>query len=77
MYQIKMPTLGMTMLTGTVMEWKMQDGDRVKEGDEIAEVSSETEKLSHVIEAREDGTLRIIAQVGESIKCGSVIGTVE
>jgi len=77
MYLIKMPNLGMTMLKGTVQEWRKEDGAPVKEGEDLVEVSSESEKLTHVIQARQDGILRIIVPVDGVIECGGVIGRVE
>lgn len=77
MYQIKMPNLGMTMLEGNVVEWKKEDGATVKEGEDLVEVASETAKLTHVHQARQDGVLKIIVPEGGVITCGGVIGVVE
>lgn len=57
-YVIRMPKLGMEMDEGTLLEWHIEEGDEVVEGDLLAEV--ESEKSVGEIEAREDGILREI-----------------
>ena len=77
MADLNMPNLGMTMLEGFIVKWEREDGDQVSEGDALVEVSSETGKLSMVIEAPEDGILRIIALEGDKVKCGGLVGKIE
>lgn len=71
--EITMPQLGLTMTEGTVSTWLKAEGDAVKKGDEIVEV--ETDKISNVVEAHEDGILlKIVAQEGETLPVKGVLG---
>ncbi len=68
-----MPKLGLEMEQGTVLEWYVEPGDDVSEGDTLVEV--ESEKSIGEVDAREDGTLRQL-YVGEqeSVPPGTPIG---
>ncbi len=67
-----MPKLGLTMTEGTIEEWKVSEGDAVKEGQVIFSVA--TDKLTNDIEAETDGTLlKIICAEGETMACKEVI----
>ncbi|WP_336346019.1 alpha/beta hydrolase fold domain-containing protein [Halalkalicoccus ordinarius] len=57
-YIVKMPKLGLEMEQGTLLEWYVEEGETVEEGQTIAEV--ESEKSIGEIDAREDGVLRFI-----------------
>ena len=72
-YIIKMPKLGLEMEQGTVLEWTVEQGDEVSEGEMIAEV--ESEKSIGEVEARENGTVRrVYAEVGDAVPPGTPIG---
>ena len=60
-----MPKLGMTMKEGTVVSWKVGEGDSVKQGNVIAEVM--TEKITSKVEARADGVVLRILTPAKSI----------
>ncbi len=66
-----MPKIGMSMQDGTIANWLVQDGDAVKEGDEILEI--QTEKLTTKVKATASGTFKKIAQVGDVVNCGEDI----
>ena len=71
--EITMPQLGLTMTEGTVSQWLKHEGDAVKKGDEIVEI--ETDKISNIVEAHEDGVLlKIVAQEGDSLPVKAVLG---
>lgn len=55
MAEFRMPSLGADMAAGTLVEWRVQPGDRVKRGDIIADV--ETDKGVIEIEVFEDGVV--------------------
>ena len=55
-----MPKLAMAMQQGTVMEWKLQEGDSVEKG-QVAMVI-ETEKVTYDVEAPGNGLLHILIQ---------------
>ncbi len=78
MTEVGMPNLGMTMMEGKVLEWLVEDGADVTEGQELAEVASETEKLTAVIESPATGKIKIILEAGdEMVACGKPIATIE
>lgn len=71
---VVMPQIGMTMTEGTIEKWLVQDGDTVKKGDPMMEIS--TEKLENTIEVPADGVIKIIAPEGESVECGEPIAEI-
>lgn len=65
-FEVKMPQLGLTMEEGTVTRWVKQEGDPVKAGEVILEIT--TDKLTSEVESEFDGILlKIVAQEGEDI----------
>ncbi len=74
MPDVNMPKLSDTMEEGTVLEWKVQDGQEVKKGEAIAEI--ESDKASFEIEAEADGSLHIVVGQGESAPVGQLIATI-
>jgi pyruvate dehydrogenase E2 component (dihydrolipoamide acetyltransferase) len=74
-YVVKMPKLGLEMDSGTVVEWFVEEGGEVEEGETIAEI--ESEKTTAEIDARESGVLRVIGVgAGESVPPGASLGIV-
>ena len=62
-YELKMPQLGLTMEEGTVSKWIKKEGDTVKVGEVILEIT--TDKLtSEVVSETEGVMLKIVAQEG-------------
>src|SRR6185436_17421685 len=67
--EITMPQLSDTMTEGTVVKWLKKEGDKVKEGEIIAEV--ETDKATMEYESPEAGTIAVIrAKEGDKVKVG-------
>ena len=65
-FEVKMPQLGLTMEEGTVARWVKQEGDAVKVGDVILEIT--TDKLTSEVESEFEGVLlKIVAQEGEDV----------
>lgn len=61
-----MPKWGIEMTEGTIAEWMVSDGDRVKRGDVICLI--ETAKITNEVEAEQDAVvLRIVAPSGEDV----------
>ena len=72
-YEVLMPQLGLTMEEGTVTRWVKHEGDEVKIGDVILEIT--TDKLSNEITSEHDGVLlKIVAQEGEDIPVKGLLG---
>lgn len=70
--EVNMPRLGMTMKEGTLVKWLKQEGDYVKKGEALAEITSE--KITNEIEAPSDGILdKIIIKEGETVDVGVVV----
>jgi len=75
MYEIKMPKFGLTMESGFIEKWFKKEGDKVKEGEPLLEVSSE--KITNEVASPVSGILlKIIAQEQEEIKVGTVIALI-
>ena len=70
-YELLMPQLGLTMEEGTVSQWIKKEGDAVKVGDVIVEIT--TDKLTNEVVSETEGVmLKIVAQEGDDIP---VMGT--
>src|SRR5438045_964767 len=73
--QITMPQLSDTMTEGTVVKWHKKEGDKVRAGEELADV--ETDKATMPMEAYESGILAHIAvPEGQKVKIGEVLGLI-
>lgn len=69
---ITMPRLSDTMEEGTVAQWLKQEGDKIEEGDILAEI--ETDKATMEFESFYSGTLlKIGIQEGESAKVDKLL----
>lgn len=65
-YEVLMPQLGLTMEEGTVSQWLKKEGDEVKAGEAILEIT--TDKLTNEVMSEHDGVLlKIVAQEGDDI----------
>ena len=74
-YEILMPQLGLTMEEGTVSSWVKHEGDAVKAGDVLLEIT--TVKLTNEVTSEHDGVLlKIVAQEGEDIPVKGLLGYV-
>jgi len=70
--EITMPKLSDTMEEGTVLQWHIKPGDRVKRGDVIAEV--ETDKAAMEMEAYEDGVvIELKVAEGQTVPVGTLL----
>ena len=71
--EIKMPQLGLTMEEGTVERWLKSEGDAVKAGEPILEIT--TDKLTNEVEAETDGVLiKIVAKEGSDVPVKGILG---
>lgn len=72
MIEITMPQLSDTMSEGTLVKWHKAEGDKVKAGEELADV--ETDKAVMPMEAFEGGTLAVVlVKEGEKVPVGGTI----
>lgn len=69
-----MPALGADMETGTVVQWLVRPGDRVKRGDIVAVV--ETHKGAIDVEIFLDGVIDELVPLGEPLPVGAVLARV-
>jgi len=73
--EITMPQLSDTMSEGTLIKWHKKEGEKVKSGEEIADV--ETDKATMPMEAFETGTLAVIlVKEGQKAPVGAVLGVI-
>lgn len=73
--EIRIPSLGVGMTEGTLVEWLAADGQTVQAGDPL--YALETDKSVQEIEATAAGILRIAVQPGEMQQVGDLIGHIE
>ena len=72
-YEILMPQMGLTMEEGTVSAWLKKEGDAIKVGDEVLEIT--TDKLTNAYVSEYEGVLlKIVAQEGEDIPVKGLLG---
>lgn len=76
MNDFRMPTLGADMEAGTLVEWLVKAGDRVKQGDVVAVV--ETQKGAIEVEIFDDGVVReLLVPVGHKVPVGTPLARIE
>ena len=69
---IEMPKLADTMTEGTVVKWRVKEGDKVATGDVLAEV--ETDKATMEMESFDDGVVhKLLVGTGKAVPCGTPI----
>ena len=74
MADVAMPRLSDSMEEGTILKWLKSDGDEVSRGEELVEI--ETDKANMTYEADQDGTLKIVAQEGDTLPVGQTIAQI-
>lgn len=75
MSEIKVPDLGESISEGTIFKWLVNEGDKVSQGDALAEL--ETDKVNLEISAEEDGVIAsILRGAGETVQVGETIGMI-
>src|SRR6516165_716833 len=76
MVEFRMPSLGADMEAGTLVEWLVKPGDKVKRGDVVAVV--ETQKGAIEIEIFHDGVVSELAvPIGQSVPVGTVLARLD
>lgn len=74
-HALTVPKWGMAMEEGTLVGWKVNEGDAVKAGDEVAEI--ESSKIVNVLESHHAGVLRRrVAREDETLPLGALLGVI-
>ncbi|AJR23285.1 MULTISPECIES: biotin/lipoyl-containing protein [Sphingobium] len=72
--EVLLPKIGFSMNEGTLAEWLVEDGGQAVEGQPL--YALESEKSTQEVESPASGTLRIIAQIGETYEVGTLLATI-
>lgn len=74
--EIRMPKFGETMEEGTIVEWKKQVGDTVRDGEVIAEVDTDKSRLE--VESNTSGILsKILVAINQTVPINTPIAIIE
>ena len=72
---VTMPKWGLTMKQGKITKWFKEEGDSVKQGEELFEV--ETEKITNKVDAAASGILfQIVVPAGTTVPVGSIVAVI-
>jgi 2-oxoglutarate dehydrogenase E2 component (dihydrolipoamide succinyltransferase) len=75
MSEIRVPTLGESIVEATVSKWLKQEGDQIATGEPIVEL--ETDKVNLEVAAEQDGILsEIVKGEGDTVAIGDVLAKV-
>lgn len=72
--EIRLPKLGMSMETGTLKEWFIEDGGIVEQGALLYSV--ETDKSVVEVEAPVGGTLEIVGTIDTDYEIGDLLARI-
>jgi len=74
--EIRVPTLGESIVDATIASWLKQEGDTVHQGEALVEL--ETDKVNVEVNAEQDGVLqKVVKQAGDTVAVGEVLGLIE
>lgn len=72
---VLLPKVGFSMNEGVLAEWLVPDGGQAVEGEPL--YALESDKSTQEVESPATGTLRIIAQPGETYEVGAILAKIE
>src|ERR1700753_1893580 len=73
--EIRVPTLGESIVEATIASWLKREGDAVRSGEALVEL--ETDKVNVEVTAEQDGVLQqIIKHDGDEVAVGEVLGMI-
>jgi len=73
--EIKIPAVGESIQEVTLTRWMKKDGDQVEMDEPIAEL--ESDKATFELNAESAGTLSIVAQEGDVVAIGALVGKIK
>ena len=73
--EMKVPAVGESVTEVTIASWSKKDGDQVALDEVLCEL--ESDKATFELPAEAAGTLRIVAQAGETLAIGALIAKIE
>lgn len=73
--EMKVPAVGESVTEVTIASWNKKDGDQVALDEVLCEL--ESDKATFELPAEAAGTLRIVAQAGETLPIGALIARIE
>jgi 2-oxoglutarate dehydrogenase E2 component (dihydrolipoamide succinyltransferase) len=72
---VKVPSVGESITSGTIGAWQKKTGDYVKGGDVLFEI--ETEKVTSEVYAETAGVLTILSETGATVDVGQVVARID
>jgi 2-oxoglutarate dehydrogenase E2 component (dihydrolipoamide succinyltransferase) len=72
---VKVPSVGESIVEGTIAHWLKKEGDRVQANDPLFEL--ETEKATSTVPAPAAGSLHITVPEGQTVAIGAVVGHID
>lgn len=72
--EIKIPAVGESVSSAVISTWHIKNGEEVSKGDTL--LTLETDKISTELTAEADGVLEVLAEEGEEVKIGAVVGKI-
>ncbi len=74
--EIRVPTLGESIVDATIASWLKNEGDSVQSGDALVEL--ETDKINIEVNAEQAGILqKVMKQAGDVVAVGDILGMIE
>src|SRR5688572_21492529 len=74
--ELQMPQMGESVTEGTILEWHVEEGQEVAEGDTVVEVS--TDKIDAEVPAPASGVVtKILAQPDDTVEVGQVLAQID
>lgn len=72
--EVLLPKIGFSMNEGTLAEWLVEDGGQAVEGQPL--YALESDKSTQEVDSPASGTLKVIAEIGETYEVGTLLATI-